>query len=83
MGNRAKMENSKKLTKEILNKEYGELHVHEALDRIFIQLQSLEIALDEHPVIKQDKRSQLLYRAAIDSLAELYQHLGSISADDA
>ncbi len=52
---------------------------HEALDRTFVQLNNLENALGEHPVILSKKRARELYESAVDSLAELYQELGRIS----
>ena len=56
--------------------------IHEALDRSYIQLQSLELALNEHPVIQNDKQSNALYQTAVEALASLYQHLGNITPEN-
>ena len=54
---------------------------HEALDRTHIQLSNLENALGDHPVILSEQSAKELYDKAVDSLAELYQLLGSISLE--
>ncbi|PCJ11458.1 MAG: hypothetical protein COB04_19045 [Gammaproteobacteria bacterium] len=55
---------------------------HEALDRAFIQLESLQNALGEHPVILEEKEAKELYDKAADNLGSLYQLLGELSADN-
>jgi len=53
---------------------------HEALDRAYIQLSSLENALGDHPVILNNKDINILYRKAIRSLSDLYQKLGEVDS---
>jgi len=71
------------LSKDNQSATYDVFHIHEAQDRTFLLSESLEMALGEHPVILQDKRSNALYQEAVKKLAELYQHIGNISANDA
>ncbi|EOV1173370.1 hypothetical protein ACOLZ1_002903 [Vibrio fluvialis] len=65
-----------------MSKTLDPFHQHEAMDRTYIQLEQLESALGEHPVIKGDSAAKELYEKAINSLSDLYQYLGSNEAKE-
>lgn len=50
---------------------------HEALDRTYMLLETLENLLGEHEVIQNESTYKALYENALQNLSDLYQKLGS------
>ena len=57
-------------------REFTEVHLHEALDRVSVAIDYLEKSLGEHVLIQSDKEFELNVKRAVNSLADLYQKLG-------
>lgn len=78
------MEDENAITEAVESKIEGELDsfsYHEALDRAWVVLSTLESILGEHPVIRKEPEAKVLYDQAVENLGALYQKLGAISAD--
>lgn len=79
--NKVRREDGKIMAGQMTENDLDSYHYHEALDRTFIQLCTLENALGEHPVILSDQTSTVHYEKAVESLAALYQRLGEIGLE--
>lgn len=55
---------------------------HEAIDRAWVILSTLETILGEHSVVQNNPEAKKLYEKAVDSLADLYQVLGSLDLNE-
>ncbi len=51
--------------------------LHEALDRTHIVSSHLQMALEEHPITRDNQDVQAAYEMAVKKIEELYQLIGS------